>query len=229
MYPLLSQYAAKKDFNNLKSSATKAISLLFMALLPVIAVSLYYSREITKIVYERGAFTPETTALTANIFIFAIISLIFAGSATMLSNSFYSMQDTKTPQIATVIMVACNIALNFLLVRHMQAAGLTLATSSAFFVYFVILFILFRRKCGAFGGLSLLKNIGKCILAAGCMVPVFFLCELLRPRLPLFVFFAAAAAASLCVYALLLYLFRVELFMEALGRAKAFLKKRFGK
>ncbi|MCL2159331.1 MAG: polysaccharide biosynthesis C-terminal domain-containing protein, partial [Oscillospiraceae bacterium] len=117
--------------------------------------------------------------------------------------------------------------LNAILVRYMQAAGLTLATSIAFFVYFVLLFILFRRKCGAFGGLALAKNVGKCMVATASMAPVFWLCELLRPRLPLFVFFAAAAAASLCVYALLLYLLRVSLFMEALGRAKAFLKGRF--
>ena len=227
IYPLLSQYAAKKDFFNLKATAVKAISLLSMTLLPVIAVSLYYSSEITKIVYERGAFTSDSTLLTANIFTFAILSLIFAGSSSLLSNTFYSMQDTKTPQIAAVIMVAVNITLNAILVRYMQAAGLTLATSIAFFVYFVLLFILFRRKCGAFGGLALAKNVGKCMVATASMAPVFWLCELLRPRLPLFVFFAAAAAASLCVYALLLYLLRVSLFMEALGRAKAFLKGRF--
>ena len=79
----------------------------------------------------------------------------------------------------------------------------------------------------AFGGLALAKNIGKCVIAAASMVPVFLLCELLRPHLPLFVFFAAAAAALLCVYAVLLYLLKVELFMEALRRAKAFLKSRF--
>jgi len=228
MFPLLSQYAAKKDFVNLKAAAIKAISLLSVALFPVVAVSVYYSGEITKIVYERGAFTSDTTVLTANIFIFAVPALIFSGSAAMLSNSFYSMQDTKTPQIAMVIMVACNITLNLLLVRSMQAAGLTLATTIAYCIYFIILFILFRRKCGAFGGLAFLKNIGKCVIATAGMIPVFLVCELLRGRLPLFIFFAVAAAVSLLVYALLLYLLKVELFMEALRRGKTFLKNRLG-
>ena len=80
-------------------------------------------------------------------------------------------------------MVAVNITLNAILVRYMQAAGLTLATSIAFFVYFVTLFILFRRKCGAFGGLALAKNIGKCMVATASMVPMFLLFELLRHRL----------------------------------------------
>lgn len=227
MFPLLSQYAAKKDFPGIKAAAAKSISLIFIALMPVIAVSVYYSAEITKIIYERGAFTPDKTALTANILIFAVISLAFNGSASLLTNSFYSMQDTKTPQIIAIVTVICNVVLNLILVRYMQAAGLIFATSIAHFIQFVILFILFRRKCGAFNGLTLLKNIGKCVIATVGMVPVFWVCELLRGRLPLFIFFAVAAAISLLVYALLLYLLKVELFMEALGRAKIFLKNRF--
>ena len=226
MFPLLSKYAASDDFDSLKNTTSKAISLLSLALLPVIAVSLYYSSEITKIVFERGAFTAENTATTAGVFVFAVMSLIFAGGANLLSNSFYSMQDTKSPQLAAVIMVVCNISLNLILVRYMQAAGLALATSMAFFVYFVILFAQFRRKLGSFGGLALLKSIVKCVVATACMVPVFFTFELLRGRLPLLVFFAAAAGASLCVYALLLYLLKVELFIEAIGRGRAFVLSR---
>ena len=226
MYPLLSKYAANQDFDSLKKTTAKAISLLSLALLPIITVSIYYSGEITKLVFERGAFTPDDTALTAGIFIFAVMSLIFASCGTMLSNSFYSMQDTKSPQFAAIAMVVCNIVLNLILVRYMQAAGLTLATSIAFFVYFVILFMLFRRKHGSFGGLALIKNTVKCVVAAGCMVPVFLLCELLRGRLPLLIFFVVAVALSLCVYAALLWVLRVDLFLEALKRARGFLRGR---
>lgn len=226
MFPLMSKYAANLDFDSLKKTTAKAISLLSLALLPIIAVSLYYSGEITKIVFERGAFTPENTVLTASIFIFAVTSLIFSGVGTLLSNSFYSIQDTKSPQFAAVIMVVVNIVLNLILVRSMQAAGLTLATSISFFIYFAILFVQFRRKLGAFGGLALLKNVAKYVFATACMVPVFLLCELLRGRLPLLVFFSVAAALSLCVYAVLLWLLRADLFLEALGRARVFLRGR---
>jgi len=54
MFPLLSRYAAGKEFAKLKTMLNKAISLLCMALLPVITISVYYAEEITAIVYERG-------------------------------------------------------------------------------------------------------------------------------------------------------------------------------
>jgi putative peptidoglycan lipid II flippase len=224
MFPLLSQYAARKEFIKLKRSAVKAVSLLFMAMLPVIAVSVYYAAEITKIVYERGAFTPDMTALTASIFTFAAISLVFSGGAGLLNNLFYSMQDTKTPQVAAVIMVVFNITFNLILIRYMEAAGLALATSIASFVYFIVLFIYFRIKCGAFGGFALLKNIIKYIVAMIGMIPVFFLLEMLRVTLPLLVFFSVATILSLFVYALLLYLLKAELFMETWSQMKAMVK-----
>ncbi|MCL2698899.1 MAG: murein biosynthesis integral membrane protein MurJ [Defluviitaleaceae bacterium] len=235
MFPLLSQYAAKNDFVNLKAAASKAISLLFMALLPIIAVSLYYATDITRIVYERGAFTPDDTALTARIFTFFVLSLIFTGVGNLLANAFYSMHDTKTPQIAAALTVVVNIVFNLILIRHMQAAGLALASSIAWFVYFTVLFILFRLKCGAFGGLSLIKNVAKCAIATTGMIPIFFLFEPLRDSLPhqgnilMFFFFAAASAVSLSVYALLLYLFKVDLFMEALNRTKEMISSKFTK
>jgi peptidoglycan biosynthesis protein MviN/MurJ (putative lipid II flippase) len=139
------------------------------------------------------------------------------------------MQNTRSPQLAAIITVACNIIFNLILIQHMQAAGLALATSIAFFVRFTVLFIQFRRKFGAFGGAALIKNIIKYIISSAGMIPVFFLFELLRNRLPLFIFFAGAATVSLCVYATLLYLFRAELFIEALKRVKTYIIARLKK
>jgi len=228
-FPILSQYAAKKDFNGMKIVSIKAISLLLITLLPIIAICINYSTEITTIIFERGAFTSSTTALTSNIFIFTILSLTFSGSATLLCNVFYSMKDTKTPQIAAVFMVACNITLGFIFIKQMQAAGLALGTSIAYFVYFIVLFILLKKKLGSLGVFSLFKNVIKYIIAITGMIPIFILCELLRNLLPLFIFFAVASAVSLCVYALFLYLLKAELFMEALSRGKNYLKSRFKK
>jgi putative peptidoglycan lipid II flippase len=220
IFPLLSKYAAKNEFHDFKRLATKAISLVFITLLPVIAVSLFFGIDIVRLVYERGAFTPDNTILTSHIFTFAIISIGFSTGASVLSNAFYGAQDTKTPQIAMAVMVISNIALNLIFVRHMEAAGLVLASSIAFTVFFVLLLVLFRRKYGSFGGLSLLKDIGKYIAAAAGMVPVFLLSELLRDRLPLIVFLAIGAGASLAAYAGLLYLFKAGLFMEGVRRLR---------
>ncbi|MCL2410690.1 MAG: murein biosynthesis integral membrane protein MurJ [Treponema sp.] len=225
-FPLLSKYAANKEFAKLKESAVRAISLLFMVLLPVTVVSVYYASEITKIVYERGVFTPDKTLLTANIFVFAVVSLIFSGGTGLLNNVFYSMQDTKTPQIAAVIMVGFNITFNLILIRYMQAAGLALATSIASFAYFIVLFIQFRMKYGVFGGLILFKNVLKYIIAAFGMIPVFFIGEIFRGTVNLLLFFTSSSILALCVYVLLLYLLKAELFIDACKQVKIFVKSR---
>ena len=220
IFPMLSKYAASKNFDNFKGLVAKAVSLVFITLLPVIAISLFFSADIVRLVYERGAFTYQDSMLTSHIFTFSIISIAFSTGASVLSNAFYGAQDTKTPQIAMAVMVVCNIALNLILVRYMYAAGLVFASSIAFAVFFVLLLALFRRKFGAFDGLTLLKNVAKYGVAAVGMIPVFLLSELLRYRLPLLVFFGIGAAAALVIYTGLLYLLKADLFMEGLRRVK---------
>ena len=226
VFPLLSKYAANKDISALKALTTRTMTMLVLTFTPIVAIGIYYPVEITGIVFERGAFTSDDTALTASIFIFFIASLVFTSCITLINNAFISMQNTLTPQIGSVVMIAINITLNIVFVQIWGAPGLALATLIAFFVNFVLIFVLFRLKVGSFGGLALLKNVSKCVLAALCMVPVFLLFEYLREGLPLLIFFALASIVSLGVYALVLYLLKVELFTEMAARALNIIKSR---
>ena len=225
IFPKFSQYAARQDFESIKAVVVKSVSIIWLCFLPIIATGVYYNTQIIKIAFERGTFTPEITSSVANIFLFYILSIVFVGSLRILDNAFFSIKDTKTPVIVTIISLTCNIILSLILVGHMQTAGLALATSTSNFIWFVLLFILFRRKFGSFGGVSLAKNVAKYIFATFCMIPVFFLCEVLRDKLPLFFFFATSVAISLCIYALILYILKADLFMEALNIGKSYLKK----
>ena len=220
VFPLLSQHAARNDVKLVKSLTIRSLSVVFLTLIPVAAISMFYSTEIVQIVFERGAFTAERTQLTAGIFFYLIASVVFIGAYTMLANAFYSVQDTKTPQISAVVFVMCNIALNIILVRHMQAAGLALATTISCIIYFILLLVLYRRKFGAFGGLKLAKNTCKCLFATVCMLPIFHTAEILREQLPLFVFFGTASLISLGVYAVILIILKEEMILEGFAKVK---------
>ena len=226
IFPMFSQYAAKQEFDNLKALAMKAMSALFAVMMPITLVCVYYSKEIVKIVYERGAFTHEQTTLTANILVFLVPSLFFIGGTQVLNNAFYGMQDTKTPRLGAVIAVGSNIVLNLILVKYMQAAGLALATSIAFMLNYVILLIFFRRKCGAFGGVAFISNIIKCIVAVVGIIPVFLMCEFFRNKLPMFIFFVLCVGFGFIVYAILLYIMKVDIFMFGLQKVKSIIKRK---
>jgi putative peptidoglycan lipid II flippase len=229
IFPLLSQYAAKKDFMNLKILLSKSISILCLTLIPITFISVYYAGDIVRMVFERGMFTEYDTMMTSNILKIHILSVVFNGGAYTLANTFYSVKDTKTPQLGAAVTVASTIVLSFIFIGHMKAVGLALASTIAVFIHLVILFILFRRKFGAFGGLTLLKNIIKYSIAAASMIPVFILCEFLREKISLFFFITLSVVISLGIYALLLYFLKAELFIEILVRVKKFLENRLKK
>ena len=224
IFPMFSQYAAKNDFGNIKALASKAMSILFAVMTPISLVCVFYSKEIVQIVYERGAFTHEQTLITAYIFIYTILALFFIGGCQVLNNAFYGMQDTKTPRLGAVIAVGSNIVLNLILIRYMQAAGLALATSIACMLNYIILLIFFRRKCGSFGGFAFLKNIIKCTIATAAMLPVFLVCGFFRNQLPVLVFFCASVVLGFLLYAILLYIMKVDIFMFGLQKVTTILK-----
>ena len=227
IFPLFSQHAAKGEIERVKSLAVKSMSALFAVMAPVTVICVYYSVEIVKIVYERGAFTSEQTTMTAGILVYMIPGLFFLGGNGVLNNAFYGMQDTKTPRLGAVLGVGSNIVLNVILVRYMGASGLALATTLSFMLNYAVLLMFFRRKCGAFGGMAYARNIMKCVGGVTGMIPIFVLMELVRVRVPLLIHFAVSVSVSLAAYAMLLYVLRVELFMEAMERAKSFVKTRF--
>ena len=229
VFPMLSKNAADKDYSSLRTSVSNAISYLFIILLPVIAICVFYSKEITKIIFERGAFTADVTALTSTLFAASIISLIFSVGLSVVSNAFYSIQDMKTPQISKAIAVACNIIAAFLLVKRYNAIGLMIASSGAIFVNFLILFIQFWRRLGGLNIMKFVKDIIKCAVSMICMIPFFYLFEILRNHLPLFIFVACSTIVSFCIYGLLLYLLKVELFQNALRQINGIIRKKIQK
>ncbi|MCL2212274.1 MAG: murein biosynthesis integral membrane protein MurJ [Oscillospiraceae bacterium] len=229
VFPLLAKQAANKEFDQLKATAVRFVKMLAFAFMPIVMISMFFPMDITRIVYERGEFGAAETLLTGNIFFFMAASMLFISCTTLLNNAFFSIKDTKTPLISGIVSVVFNIGLNIVLVRYMEAAGLALATTVASAVGFFVSFALFRRKFGAFGGLALAKNIGKCVIACTAMVPVLLLFELLRDRLPLLIFFAAASVVSLGVYALILYLLKADLFVEMTDRVFGTVKSKIKK
>jgi hypothetical protein len=146
------------------------------------------------------------------------------GGNQVLNNAFYGMQDTKTPRLGAVIAVASNIVLNLILVRYMRASGLALATSIAFMLNYIILLIFFRRKCGEFGGFTFMKNVAKCTVATVGILPIFLLCEVFRGRLPTTIFWGISVMLGLILYAVLLYVMKVDIFMFGVNKVKGFLK-----
>lgn len=151
LYPIISEMASTKDWVNLKKTVTKVINSILIFVVPITIGTLIFANQIVQLLFGRGAFDEQATFMTSSALFFYSLGMLGFGLREILSRTFYSMQDTKTPMMNAAIGMVLNIVLNIILSRYLGVGGLALATSIAATFTTVLLFISLRKKIGPFG------------------------------------------------------------------------------
>jgi len=152
MFPLFSKNAAENNMPALNQSISSGVRLIFLIMVPITLVTLFFHQDIVQIVFQRGAFDAEATALTSPILFYFSLGLIFLGLREVFNKAFYAMKITTIPLYISLVSVAVNIPLSIWLVGEMQANGLALATSLSLSLYAFLQVILLRRQLIGKGG-----------------------------------------------------------------------------
>lgn len=149
--PTMSRYVALNDIDKLKGALLFSFRVLFFILVPSSIGLMVLSAPITRTLFERGAFGPYSTGITADALFFYAIGLLACGGIKILVSVFYSLKDTLTPVKVAAVSLVLNIILNIVLMAPLRASGLALATSLAAIFNCVALYRLLRRKIGPLG------------------------------------------------------------------------------
>ena len=144
-YPTIVQYIAEKRTEKLRSLLSNIINVLSFFIIPISIFCIFFSRDIVKIAFERGAFEQSATALTASVFTGYCIGMLFIGLSTIITNVFYSHGDTKVTLMISVFDIILNIALNLWFCRMWDVVGLAIATSVSAAICFVIRLVLMKK------------------------------------------------------------------------------------
>ncbi|NLW13528.1 MAG: murein biosynthesis integral membrane protein MurJ [Trueperella sp.] len=167
VYPTLARLAAKKDWQRFSAGVVSSLSLVHFLLLPIAVGVLVLREPLVRIVYERGAFDAVATNETAWALLFFSIGIAAFPMQDLVSRTFFTLQDTKTPLVLGGVTVATNVILNLLLVGPLEQGGLALATVVATTVGLILgLFALKRRGLGKLTWKPLLVSMGKTLIAS---------------------------------------------------------------
>lgn len=141
LYPLISEQVIDKNYTELTLSIRKSLSIVSFLVIPVIIGGFILSRDITSVLFLRGAFDIEALNMTEVAVKYYLIGIVGFAYREIYTRVFFSFNDTITPVKNTVIAVVVNIILNILLARIMGIGGLALATS----ISLIISALLMRR------------------------------------------------------------------------------------
>jgi putative peptidoglycan lipid II flippase len=172
--PALSRHAARADHGAMRTTLADALEFAFLFSIPAAVGLTVLGRPIIGLIYEHGRFTPGDTAAAAGALAAYAAGLAGYAGVKIVAPAFYALGDARTPMRISVVSIAVNYTLNWLLVRvlHFGHVGLALSTATVASVNFVWLFLILRGRIGGLEGTRLAGTAGRILVSAAVMAAV---------------------------------------------------------
>ncbi|HWA28190.1 MAG TPA: murein biosynthesis integral membrane protein MurJ [Lacunisphaera sp.] len=216
IFPLFARHAAKGDWASLTDDYHKGLRLVQIINVPAAVGLALLSEPITRLLFERRAFTAADTALMTPILAIYALGLPVLSFTTVALRGFYALKDTATPVWAAALSFVFNVLLSLVLMQSMSTAGLALASTLAVGVQAWFLQSRLSRKLPGFHFAPQLPNLGKIALAsAGMGGLVFGGLKLigvlgLAPKVHDLVVIGGLIPLAVALYAAMLWLMKIE-------------------
>jgi putative peptidoglycan lipid II flippase len=164
LFPRLSRLAARADLDGFRDTVSLGLRQIAFMLIPASAVGAALSEPIVRLLYERGAFTPDQTEVVAGALAAFMVGLTFNGAMLMLNRSFFSLQTPWVPTAVALGNLALNAALDAAFYR-LGVWGIPLATSVVNVVGSGMLLAVLRRRLGRVDGAAIAATVARVVVA----------------------------------------------------------------
>jgi putative peptidoglycan lipid II flippase len=174
------------------------------------------------LIYERGNFTAEHSAITAEALRFYAIGMVFAAICEVLTKAFFAAEKMTIPMISAISAMVFNIAVVLIVGTRLGIWGIALMTAVSAAVN-MTLNLIFAQKKGLIKitGRGVL-DIAKSVFSAVAMGAVVWLISRYTSGMPRIAAFILPVLAGAAVYILLTLILRSD---ETMSVIKAVKKK----
>ncbi len=169
LLPAYSDQVASGDIPGMKKTLAFSLRLSNFITLPAAAGLMVLSRPIIRVLFQRGRFGDDSTALSATCLFFFALGLPFLSGVKVLAPAFFSLKDMKTPILISIATVGSFLGFNLLLIGRMQVGGIALALALSQVVNFLGYFVLLERKIGRVEKRAFFRSLAVGLGLAGLM------------------------------------------------------------
>ncbi|MEK6409571.1 MAG: murein biosynthesis integral membrane protein MurJ [Acidobacteriota bacterium] len=167
--PSISRSAARKDLNEFRHTLAGSIRLAFLLTIPSAVGLIVLGRPIIALIYEHRSFGPNDTEHTAAALAFYAIGLAGYSAVRILAPAFYALDDARTPMMISLLSMAINFVMNWMLVGVLEERGLALSTSTVALMNFALLYAIMRRRVDGIEGRRTAVTVCKILAASAVM------------------------------------------------------------
>ncbi|QGG47462.1 murein biosynthesis integral membrane protein MurJ [Heliorestis convoluta] len=227
IFPALSALVARGDFAGMQRAFGRGTNYYTLLLIPMTVGMMVLAIPTIRLIFERGAFTPENTIATSIALFWYALGILPSAMRDLYTRVFYALQDTKTPVKIGALSVAIHIVLNLLLIGPMGHGGLALATSISTALNMIVLGWILWKRTGGWNLSGQLVVFGKTLFAAAIMgVVVYFVNDYLYQLVGYqrgfgeIIQLAGAIGTGFAVYAFLVWIMGIEEVNMAIDMAR---------
>lgn len=127
VFPRLAQRVAANDMDGFRRLYRVALITILALAIPSTVIAILFAQPIVALIFERGEFTAESTALVAHVLRFYALAIVGESMLELTARVFYANRDSKTPMFVAIGVLILRTALMFWWRDTLGAAGLALA------------------------------------------------------------------------------------------------------
>ncbi len=131
LFPTLSRQAARRDVAAMRRAVGNGMRQINLLLIPAAAAMMVLATPITRLVFQRGAFTAHSTHLVSIALFWFAVSLPFGGINLLLTRTFFAVQRPWIPTTLAAVNMIVDIIVSVALYKPLGIAGLVIGTAAA--------------------------------------------------------------------------------------------------
>ncbi len=131
LFPTLSRMASNRDVAGMRRAVGIGMRQINLLLIPAAAFMIVLTTPIVRLVFERGAFGPESTHLVSVALFWFAFSLPFGGVNLLLTRTFFAVQRPWIPTRLAALNIVVDVIVSIGLYKPLGIAGLIIGTVAA--------------------------------------------------------------------------------------------------
>jgi putative peptidoglycan lipid II flippase len=174
LFPTLARFASRGEIENLRSTMANGMRQILFVLVPAAAAILVLSTPMIRLVYQRGEFNAEQTALVATALFWFAFSLPTNGLYLLQTRTFFSLQRPWMATGLAVLDLVVSALGAFLLYKPFGTGGIVAGTGIGTIAAVIAQAVVLRHEFGGLELRRLTQTTIKITIAAAALAAVSF-------------------------------------------------------
>lgn len=157
-FPFLAAAAARQQTEEFAATLFSTLRLTLFFALPASVFLVLLRAQIVRVVLGTGAFDWEDTHATFTVLGILALAVVAQSLLPLLARAFFSLHDTRTPMLVSLLAIAVHISGAWVLVPMFGIAGIALATTMSALVHLLCLLTILHIRLGGLHDRAFLRS-----------------------------------------------------------------------